>query len=360
MAEVCHAARLVNFANPAGMLAEAATRCGGWARTVGICDSPQEVSRLAARLLRLPAGEIFLDYFGLNHLGWTRAVVHAGDDYLPQLIEKLGETGQMPGVPFDYRLLKSLGMIPNEYLYYYYNSHQAVQHILDSGGSRGEQVAALNRQLFAELKGRHAAGDLAGMRAVYEAYLRERGESYMARETGRGASAVDEAAANGAGDGGGPESGAANKGHGTAGSTVAGSIDNPVVDDPIQSEGYAGVALDLIEALSGALPRQMLLNVPNRGAIQGLPDDAVVEVPAFVSKGLVRPLAAGAVPDACLGLMSEVKHYERLTIAAATEGSYALAQQALAAHPLLRDNKLAGNILDEYCARHGDAFPRLR
>jgi 6-phospho-beta-glucosidase len=130
--------------------------------------------------------------------------------------------------------------------------------------------------------------------------------------------------------------------------------------DAAEGEGYAGVALDLIEALSGARPRQMILNVPNRGAIQSMAADAVVEVPAFVSRDLVRPLAVGAVPEGCLGLMSEVKNYERLTIAAAQEGSYALARQALAIHPLLRDYTLAGTILDEYCARHGDAFPQLK
>jgi 6-phospho-beta-glucosidase len=155
--------------------------------------------------------------------------------------------------------------------------------------------------------------------------------------------------------------------HGTPGterdggkSEAAASPDAAAAEDPVEGEGYAGVALDLIEALSGARPRQMILNVPNRGAIQGLPADAVVEVPAFVSRGLVRPLAVGAVPEGCLGLMSEVKTYERLTIAAAVGGSYALARQALAVHPLLRDYSLAGTILDEYCARHGDAFPPLK
>lgn len=326
MAELCPAAWLINFANPAGMLAEAATRYGEWSRTVGICDSPQVVTRIAAALLRLPAEEIFLDYFGLNHLGWSRAVVHNQRDYLPQLLDMIRNLGQAPGVPFDSRLIAALQMIPNEYLYYYYTSRQAVQHILDSGSSRGEQVAALNRQLFDELKQRHAAGDLAGMRGAYETYLRQRGDSYMTRETGQ-------------------------KKHGPL-ETLAG--------DAAEDEGYAGVALDLIEALSGARPRQMILNVPNGGAIQGMAADAVVEVPAFVSRDLVRPLAVGAVPEGCLGLMSEVKNYERLTIAAAQEGSYALARQALAIHPLLRDYTLAGTILDEYCARHGDAFPQLK
>ncbi len=337
MAAACPDAWLINFANPAGMLAEAATRSAGWVRTVGICDSPQAAARLAAAVLHLPVDEIFLDYFGLNHLGWSRAVVHNQRDYLPQLIEALCKLGRVPGLPFDPELIASLHMIPNEYLYYYYYRRQAVQHILNSGSSRGEQVAALNRQLFQELRQRHAAGDLAGMRAAYAGYLHRRSDSYMARETGGQIRGSTETAAGAAQA---PEAGTA---------AEAG-------DD----EGYAGVALDLMEALSGARPRQMILNVPNQGAIEGLAPDVVVEVPAYVSRGLVRPLAVGAVPDACLGLMKEVKTYERLTIAAAVEHSYALARQALAIHPLLGDYSLAGTILDEYCARQGDAFPSLK
>ena len=39
MRRLCPEAWLVNFANPSGLLAEAA-RAAGWARSVGICDAP--------------------------------------------------------------------------------------------------------------------------------------------------------------------------------------------------------------------------------------------------------------------------------------------------------------------------------
>jgi 6-phospho-beta-glucosidase len=324
MSEECPDAWLINFANPAGMLAEAATRMGGWQRTVGICDSPQAAAHFAAAVLGVPAGEIFLDYFGLNHLGWTRAVLHNGRDYLPELLEVLGRGAQVHGLPFEADLIQALGLLPNEYLYYYYYGRQAVEHILASGGSRGEQIAALNRELFAGLRQAHAQGNVPAMLSAYEGYLQQRGDSYMARETGRGQQPEPENA------------GAAEPG-----------------------EGYAGVALDLIEALSGSRPRQMILNVPNRGAITGLPADAVVEVPSYVGKGMLRPLAVGAVPGGCLGLMAQVKHYEQLTIAAAVQGSYALALEALTVHPLVRDHSVARQILDEYRVEHGEAFPRL-
>jgi alpha-galactosidase len=38
------------------------------------------------------------------------------------------------------------------------------------------------------------------------------------------------------------------------------------------------------------------VNVPNRGTIEGIPDDVVVEVPAVVTKRGIQPIHVGALP----------------------------------------------------------------
>ena len=323
MRELCPNAWLINFANPAGLLTEAIVRVAKWERAVGICDSPRNLL-VAAIALGLPPGEVYLDYFGLNHLGWARSVVHGNRDVLPQFIESWRRSKQpMPGLPFDPDFIAALGLLPNEYLYYYYHADRAVQNVLKAGRSRGEQIAALNAQLFADLRERKARGDRDGMVAAYRAYFGERGGSYMVAETGQG---------------------------------HADTAHDPSGDD----EGYAGVALDLIEALSGARPKTMILNVPNRGAMNVMAEDDVVEVPALVARDSIRPLAVGDVPDHGLGLIKQVKAFERLAIAAAVEGSYSKAIAALTVHPLVRDHARASVILDEYRQQHGSAFPVLR
>jgi 6-phospho-beta-glucosidase len=326
MEQVCPQAWLVNFANPAGMLAEAVLRATGWQRVAGICDAPSSMARVAAALAGAPEPDIFLDYFGLNHLGWVRAVIHNQRDYLPQFLEMLQTIGSFPGLPFDPRFLITLRMIPNEYLYYYYHSQEAVKNILNAGQTRGESIAALNHQLFDELRRLKAGGDVDGMQATYQAYIEKRGQSYMVKETGRSHNPRDF---------------------------------TPEVAEAIAGEGYAGVALNLIESLKGAKPRQMILNVPNRGAIHGMGSDDVVEIPAFVGHDQIRPLAVGEVPAQCLGLIQQVKAYEQLTIQAALEGSYNLAVEALIVHPLVRDASAARQILDGYIQRHGQNFPPL-
>ena len=130
MREVCPDAWLINFANPAGLLAEAAMTAGDWARTVGICDAPEGMRRVAAALFGVSSDALYLDYFGLNHLGWVRAAFHGGQDLLPRFIAMLRAAGKMPGLPFDADLISALGMIPNEYLFYYYHSREAVANIL--------------------------------------------------------------------------------------------------------------------------------------------------------------------------------------------------------------------------------------
>jgi 6-phospho-beta-glucosidase len=326
MREQCPDAWLVNFANPAGLLAEAAVRSGGWERTVGICDAPMSMQRVGAALLGVPSDELYLDYFGLNHLGWVRAALHDGRNHLPQFIEMIRRMGSLSGLPFDGEFLAELGMIPNEYLFYYYRSREAVANILAAGQTRGEQIAAWNAQLFDALGRQRAAGDIEGMGRTYRAYIERRGDTYMTGETGQ-----------------------------------RHNLDRlpPDVLEAVVGEGYAGVALDLIEGLIGIRPRPMILNVPNRGAIHGMGTDDVVEVPAYVGKGHVWPMAVGAVPAGPLGLMQQVKAYERLTISAAAERSYAKAVQALVVHPLVQDFGIAKAILDGYREGQGPWFPAL-
>jgi 6-phospho-beta-glucosidase len=321
MRQVCPDAWLLNFANPAGMLAEAVIHDGGWPRAVGICDSPAAMQRGAAHLLNVPAREVHLDYFGLNHLGWARGVWHQGRDRLPELIARIDAAGgTVAGYPFARGLLPALGLLPNEYLYYYY-SPDAVANLQRAGRTRGEQLLALNERLFAELERARAAEDFDAMQASFARYHQARGETYFAAETGQAA------------------------------------VEHPPEDE----EGYAGVALNVIEALVGApgAANALILNVANAGAIAGMRADDVVETVCYVAQGVIRPLAVGAVPDHALGLMKQVKAYERLTIEAALTGSYRAALAALVLHPLVPSPAVAEQLLQAYLEQHGALLPKL-
>ena len=53
----------------------------------------------------------------------------------------------------------------------------------------------------------------------------------------------------------------------------------------------------LIDALWNDVEVMLQVNVPNRGALEGVPDDVVVELPAACSKLGVRPLQVGRLPE---------------------------------------------------------------
>lgn len=125
-------------------------------------------------------------------------------------------------------------------------------------------------------------------------------------------------------------------------------------------EGYTGVALDLIEGLQGGNPHPMILNIPNHGSISGMEEEDVVEIPAFVSHQSIRPLSVGKIPDACLGLMKQIKNFEKETILAVSNHSYSQALQALTLHPLVGDYYLAKQILDQYIEKLSTWYPELK
>ena len=60
-----------------------------------------------------------------------------------------------------------------------------------------------------------------------------------------------------------------------------------------------------------------------------------------------RPLTVGRLEPEIAGLMHQVKAYERLTVEAAVERSYAKALLALESNPLVHDAAQAGALLEE-------------
>ena len=304
-------AYFLNFTNPAGIITEALQGVLG-DRALGICDTPSGLGRRVAAALGLDHTRLHLDYVGLNHLGWMRKVYVDGVDVLPRLLADGARLARLEeSVIFGAQWLREWGVIPNEYLYYYYSNREAVRQILQSPQTRGDFLRETQTAFF-----REAAGAGAEAAQVWVDAVGARDASYLAEAK----SGVQ------SGPGSHPETEA----------------------DPAQL-GYAGVALDVMAAVSRNERRTMILNVRNRGTIEGLPADAVVEVTTLVDANGVHPLALDEQPSLHqLGLIQQVKAVERHAIAAATTGSRNDALQAFALHPLVDSLHLARELLDGY------------
>jgi 6-phospho-beta-glucosidase len=307
-------ALLVNFTNPVGIVMQALHEHTS-VRAVGICDGPISMQRSVAAFLGLPGELVHADYAGLNHCGWIHRVLVDGHDRLPELLDRFEElqAADEQWRPFDPALVRTIGMLPMEYLYFYYYRDQAVAHIRGSGSSRGRQLQALNDGLWPVLRACIDAGDLPGAVTAWERAMGERDATYFARERGR---------------------------------TVPDESDE--VGDVFEGEGYEGVATAVMTAAVQRRKVPLILNVPNRGAIGGLRDDDVVEVTCVADEHGAHPIAQGRIPEAALALVSQVKLYERLTVTAAVEGSYDAALDALLVHPLVASFPAAKAIVDGY------------
>jgi 6-phospho-beta-glucosidase len=304
-------AYLLNFTNPAGIITEAVQMVLG-DRALGICDTPSGLGRRVAGVLGFDHNRVHMDYVGLNHLGWMRRVLVDGVDVLPELIADEQRLSKMEeAVVFGSDWIRELGVIPNEYLYYYYFNRDAVRRILESPKTRGDFLLETQSRFFAEAS---AAGPRAA--EVWAAAVDERRGSYMAEAKG-----------------------------GVQGAPT-GERDHEA--DPAQL-GYAGVALGVMTAISRNEKSTMILNVRNRGTVAALPDDAVVEVPAMVDANGIHPLVLEAQPDLHqIGLMQQVKAVERHAISAAVTGSPDEALKAFALHPLVDSVTVARQLLDGY------------
>jgi 6-phospho-beta-glucosidase len=322
----------LNFTNPAGIITEAIINVGNHQRAAGICDNPPSMWRAAAAQLGLTPADLFVEYFGINHLGWMRALHHDGQDRLPELIDFIeSHNGDvLPGLPFEKGYIRMLGMIPNEYNYFYTSTTKVIENLKRAGQSRAQQVMPFNVELYENLSQLVLKGTLVkDIEAVYLNYLARRGETYMSIETGHK-------------------------------HEMPPGWKEKLTQIEASAEGYSGVALGVIELLRNPAGGLSILNVSNQGAIQGMSAEDVVEVTCHLGHGVIRPLVIGAIPDHALGLMKQVKEYERLTIQAAVEGSYDLALKALTLHPLVPSLSIARSILDDYCQQHGAYFPQLK
>ncbi len=75
--------RIVNYSNPAAIVAEGVRRLRPNARVLNICDMPVAAMRNMGAILGVDRHKLEVDYFGLNHFGWFTRVLVDGEDKLP-------------------------------------------------------------------------------------------------------------------------------------------------------------------------------------------------------------------------------------------------------------------------------------
>jgi 6-phospho-beta-glucosidase len=277
IAALAPGAWVISMTNPAGIVTEVMAATLG-PRVIGVCDSPVGLIRRACAASGVDPGpslgavtdRVDADYLGINHLGWLRGLRASGADLLPSLLcspERLALTEE--GRLFGADVLQALGVVPNEYLYWYYARSEALRDVLAARRTRGEHVRERQLSFYAA-----AAASPAAAARLWQQANDERNRSYFAElRTGEHAGERDEA--------------------------------------DVAAGGYESVALALAAALSGGPAARLILNVRNAGTVPALSPDTVIEVPCRVDADGASPLPVSPPSAHQLGLMAAVRGCER-------------------------------------------------
>src|SRR5512138_727381 len=147
MRELAPGAMLVNFTNPSGLVTEALQRYAPEVPSVGVCNVAigvkmeviEELEGSSGR--KIPLESVELDTLGLNHLTWHRGFTVDGEDVWPQVLGSYITSLKSEAEPeWEPRTIESLGMIPNYYLRYFYQTDRMLTPQQGWPPSRGEEV----------------------------------------------------------------------------------------------------------------------------------------------------------------------------------------------------------------------------
>lgn len=156
IAEYAPGAFLIDLTNPAGMVMRV-SRDAADIRMAAVCDLPAVTMEKIAGILHCDVQDMFVRYYGLNHLGFFDRIIVDGKDKTGEVLTKCDELG----LDIDPDLIRMLGVIPLPTLRMYYHPEEAING--QAGPTRGSVLASAEEQMMACLK----AGDYGRLEEYY-------------------------------------------------------------------------------------------------------------------------------------------------------------------------------------------------
>ena len=299
---------MLNYSNPAAIVAEATRRLRPNSKILNICDMPIGIELRMAEMLGLKSRkEMVVRYFGLNHFGWwTDIRDKQGNDLMPALREKVAKVGYNVEIEGEnteaswndtFTKAKDVFAVdpttmPNTYLKYYLFPDYVVKHSNPNHTRANEVMEGREKFVFGEC------------RAIAE--------------------------------------------KGTA------------KDSKLHVDDHASYIVDLARAIAYNTKERMLLIVENDGAISNFDPTAMVEIPCIVGSNGPEKIVQGKIPQFQKGLMEQQVSVEKLTVEAWIEGSYQKLWQAITLSRTVPSASVAKAILDDLIEANKDFWPVLK
>lgn len=298
----------LNYTNPAAIVADALKKAFPHDQKIlNICDQPVNLLRSYGRLLGIDSRELEPVYFGLNHFGWFKHLyTKEGIDLVPKIKEITINAGFKPvdAEQRDKSWLDTYAMVRDmlvDFPDYLPNTY-------------------LQYYYYPEYKKSKLDPDYTRANEVMNGR-----EKRVFQECRRVAQA----------------------------GTVAGS-------HVVHNDAHGDMIVEVAESIAHNRNHIYIVIVENNGLIANLSDDVMVEVAANLGINGPRPFGVGKIGTFYKGMMEQQFAYERLTVEAYFEGSYAKALQALTLNRTIVDAKKARKILDALIEANRGYWPELK
>lgn len=301
---------MLNYSNPAAIVAEACRVLRPDAKVLNICDMPVGTLRRMSQIIDKNPADLEVRYFGLNHFGWWTSIKDKeGNEYIQQIREYVAQNGYLTQVEVDtqhtdpswqetHKKAKDLlaltpEYLPNTYLKYYLYPDYVYDHMKEHPEytRSNEVMEGREKRVFDHAK-----------------------------------KIIEQGSAEG----------------------IAFEID-----------AHATFIVELARAIAFNTHERMVMIVENNGAIANFPDDAMVEVPCIVGSDGPEALAQGKIPSFQQALMFQQVTVEKLVVEAYVEKSYQKMWQALTLSKTIPSAKVAKDLLDDLVSENGDYWPGL-
>ncbi|WP_010238045.1 6-phospho-alpha-glucosidase [Clostridium arbusti] len=300
---------MLNYSNPAAIVAEATRKLRPNSKILNICDMPIGIEVRMAEILGLKSRkDMNVRYFGLNHFGWwTDVRDKAGNDLMPKLKEHVSKYGYVVDKGDNQHVEASWAdtfakakdvyaldpeTLPNTYLKYYLFQDYAVKHSNKEYTRANEVMDGREKFVFGECR------------------------KVIANKSTEGCE--------------------------------------------LHIEEHASFIVDLATAIAFNIQERMLLIVPNNGSIENFDPTAMVEIPCLVGSNGPEPLTIGKIPQFQKGLMEQQVSVEKLVVEAWIERSYQKLWQAITLSKTVPSAAVAKKILDDLIEVNKEYWPELK
>lgn len=137
-------ALIINFTNPSGHITEFVLNYLGFERFIGLCNVPINVLKYISNIFSCDIQDLFVKYYGLNHLSFIERVWFRNEDVTEKL---LGAISQQNESELPAWLIGSIGLFVNPYLRYYLSTQTMLNKLMQEG-TRAQKVLEIEKKLF--------------------------------------------------------------------------------------------------------------------------------------------------------------------------------------------------------------------